>query len=94
MASGILPHIKSGSKMIYFIHLCEKPLDKRATHLCIVAELKPHKAETYRVRFTIEGNRIDYKGAVTTTTTELQTVKLHLNSVISTTRAKYMTMDI
>ena len=31
---------------------------------------------------------------VTTPTIELQTVTLHVNSVISTTRAKYMTMDI
>ena len=68
--------MKSGSKMIYFIHLCEKPLDRRAPYLCIVAELKPHKAETYRVRFTVGGDRIDYKGAVTTPIAELQTVKI------------------
>ena len=76
LASGVLPHMKSGSQTIHFIHPSEKPSDRRATYLRIVAELKPHKVETHRVRFTVGGDRIDYKGAVTTPTAELQTVKI------------------
>ena len=91
LACGVLPYMKSGSQRI---HPSEKPSDRRATYLRIVTELKPHKVETHRVRFTVGGDMIDYKGAVTTPTTESQTVKLHLNYVIPTTRAKYMTMDI
>ena len=73
LACGVLPYMKSGSQRI---HPSEKPSDRRATYLRIVAELKPHEAETYRVRFTVGGDRIDYKGAVTTPTAELQTVKI------------------
>ena len=76
LASDVLPHMKLGSKTIHFIHPSEKPSDRRATYLRIVAELKPHEAETYRVRFTVGGDRIDYKGAVTTPTAELQTIKI------------------
>ena len=86
---GVLPHIKSGSETIYFIHPNENPSDRRATHLRIVTELKPH-----RVHFNVRGDRINYRSTVTTPTIEVQTVTLHVNSVISTTRAKYMTMDI
>ena len=40
------------------------------------------------------GNRINYPGDCGTPTADLQTVKLLLNSVISTPGAKFMTMDI
>ena len=55
LASGVLPRTKSGSKMIHFIHPSKKPTDRRATYLRIIVELKPHKVETYRVRFTVGG---------------------------------------
>ena len=53
LASGVLPRMKSGSKTIHFIHPSENSSDIWATYLRIVAELKPHKAETHRVRFTV-----------------------------------------
>ena len=46
------------------------------------------------MRFTVGGNRINYPGVVATPTAELQTVKLHLNSVIFDVKASYMTVDI
>ena len=55
LASGVLPRMKSGSKTIHFIHPSEKKLDIRDTYLQIVADLKLHKTETYRVRFTVGG---------------------------------------
>ena len=39
-------------------------------------------------------NRINYLGVVTTPSAELQTVKLHLNSVISDVKTSYTTADI
>ena len=53
--SGFRLHIKSGSETIHFIHPSEKKLDIRDTYLQIVADLKLHKTETYRVRFTVGG---------------------------------------
>jgi hypothetical protein len=40
------------------------------------------------------GDRIKYNGSVSTPTANLITVKLLLNSVISTPGAQYMTLDI
>ena len=84
----------TGTNTIHFIHPSDKPIDRKATYLKIVAELKPHKAEKHRVRFTVGGNRIDYPGIVTTSTTKMQTVKLHLNSVISDVNDSYLVADI
>lgn len=64
-----------------------KYADRKATYSKIATELKPHKAEEYRVCSTVGGNRIDYPGIVITHTTEMQTVKSHLNSVISDVNA-------
>ena len=49
---------------------------------------------SFRVRFTVGDNGVDYLGTVNTPTAELQTVKLYLNSVISDVTVSYCTLDI
>jgi hypothetical protein len=94
LAQGFLPATLSGSDTMHFIKHTDKPFDRIATYLRIVAELKPHKADPYRIRFTVGGDKIIYHGKVSTPTADLPTVKLHLNSVVSTPGARYMTIDI
>jgi hypothetical protein len=94
LAQGHHPHTTSGSDTLFFIPYHDKPADRVATYLRIVAALRPHKAEAKRIRFTMGGDRIKYNGNVSTPTADLTTVKLLLNSVISTPGAKYMTIDI
>ena len=94
LAKGVRPHMRTRSNTMHFIHPSDKPTNRSATYLKIVCEKKPHKEEKFRVRFTVGGNRINYPGVVTTPTAELQTVKLHLNSVVSDVAALYMTADI
>ena len=53
-----------------------------------------HKVETHRIRFTVGGNRINYKGKVSTPTANLETIKILLNSTGSTLNAKMLTADI
>ena len=43
---------------------------------------------------TVGGNRLDYLGLTATDTASLTTLKLLLNSVISTLNSRFMTMDI
>ena len=50
--------------------------------------------ETHRTRLMIGGDRINYLEDCGTPMADLLTVKLLLNSVISTPEARYMTMDI
>ena len=59
-----------------------------------MCEKKYRKEEKCRVRFTVGGNLINYPGVVATPTAELQTVKFHLNSVVSDVAASYMTAGV
>jgi hypothetical protein len=54
----------------------------------------PQKKHTKRVGITVGGDRIDYPGKFATKAADLVTVKILLNSVISTPDAKFMTMDM
>jgi len=46
------------------------------------------------VRFTIGGDRVDYKGDCRTKTADLSTAKILFNHIISTPDAQFMTLDI
>ncbi len=67
---------------------------KDCTYVRIVCNERPEKADPNRVRITVGGNKINYPGNCGTPTAGLLTVKLPLNSVVSTPGAKWMTMDI
>ena len=94
LTQGCLPYTTSGSETMAFIRHTDKPADRIATYLRIVAALKPNKADMYRIRFTCGGDKVIYLGKVSTPTADLTSVKTHLNSVVSTPGAKYMTIDI
>jgi hypothetical protein len=51
-------------------------------------------AEPNRTRFTVHSNKINCPGEVATPTAEMLAAKTLFNSVISTARAKFMTMDV
>jgi hypothetical protein len=53
-----------------------------------------YKVKTHPIRFTVGGNRIDYKGKVSTPTAALQTINILLNSTVSTPDAKVLTATI
>ena len=56
-------------------------------------DLKLDKDEKYIIRLTIGGSHIIYTYDISTPTTELTNVELLLNSVISTSKVKFMTLD-
>jgi hypothetical protein len=56
--------------------------------------LKPHKKEKERVRLTFGGDRLDYSGYVATSTADITTLKILINSTLSTKDAAIMMMDI
>jgi Reverse transcriptase (RNA-dependent DNA polymerase) len=59
-----------------------------------VVAYRPEKEKPYRVRITVGGDRVVYDGEVSTRTADLATVKILLNSVISTPGARFVTLDI
>ncbi len=84
------------TETIFFKRKDEIPQDRRKDVIfgCIVCTYRPKKKAPYRTRITIGGNLINYPDDCGTPTADLLTVKLLLNSVISTDNAKFMSIDI
>ena len=59
-----------------------------------VYDIRPQKIEARRTRLTAGGNLIYYPGEVSTPTSDLTTMKLHINSAISDVKSRYMCMDV
>jgi len=86
-------HLK-GTNTCFFIRKCQVPSDKRPTYGRIVCTVRPQKDEQHHTRLTVGGDRIDYPGNKSTPTADLTTVKLLLNSTISTPGAVFAGMDL
>ena len=84
------------TKTIFFKSKEEVPTDcrKDVTYRHIVCMYKFEKSDPYSTRITMGGNLINYPDDCGTPTADLLTVKLLLNSVISTDDARFMTIDI
>jgi hypothetical protein len=57
-------------------------------------DYKPHKQEKERVRLTVGGYKLDYSGDVATSTADITTIKILINSTLSTKDAAMMMMEI
>ena len=60
----------------------------------IVCNVLPQKEQIFRTRLTVDGSRINIDMDCGTPTASLLTVKMLLNSVISTRGAKFMTINM
>ena len=91
-----MPKRVDGTDTMFFIDENEKPKNRRgdATYGRIVCNVREGKTEKNRTILTVGGNHINYPGDVGTPTACLLTVKLLVNSVVSTAGADFMTLDI
>jgi hypothetical protein len=83
-----------GTDTCFFVELKNIPKDRNITYGKIVCDYKPHKQEKERVRLTVGGDRLDYSGDVATSTADITTFKILINSTLSTEDAAMMMMDI
>jgi hypothetical protein len=85
----------TGTNIIIFIRKNQVPKEqvKDATYGLITILIRPIE-EPNRTRLVARGDRVHYPGDTSTPTADLLTVKLLINSIISTAGAKFMTMDI
>ena len=68
---------------------------KDVTYGLITCLVRPEKLdEPNRTRLVAGGDRVHYPGNAGTPTANLLTIKILINSIISTAGAKFMTMDI
>ena len=85
-----------GTDTIFFIQKSEIPKDRLRdiTYGRIVVSYRPQKTEKHRSRLTVGGDRINYPFDVSTPTSDLTTIKLLWNSVLSTPGAKFFGLDV
>jgi hypothetical protein len=95
LAQGIGGRIK-GTDTIRFIFKHEVPQDrfKDVTYVKFVCTIRTEKKDPYRTRATMGGNLINYPEDVGTPTANLLLIEIFLNSVISTTGARFANADI
>jgi hypothetical protein len=83
-----------GTDTCFFIELKNIPKDRKITYGKIVCDYKPHNQEKERVRLTVGGDILDYSGDIATSTVDITTFKILINSTLSTEDAAMMMMDI
>jgi hypothetical protein len=83
-----------GTDTCFFIKLTNILKDRKITYSNIVCDYKPHKKEMERVRLTVGGDILDYSGNVATSTADITTFKILINSTLSTEDAAMMMMEI
>jgi hypothetical protein len=84
----------AGTNTAFFVDLTSIPKDRKITYGKLVCDFKPNKTEKHRVRHTVGGDRLDYSGDTATSTADITTFKILINSTFSTKDAKMMMMDI
>ena len=94
LAQGVGTRMPTGNNTIFFVHPSEIPLHKKVTYGRLVVDIRPLKEEKFRVRVTVGGDKLDFVGDASSVAASLSTVKLLLNSVISTKDAEFLTADI
>jgi hypothetical protein len=83
-----------GTATCFFLELTNIPKDRKITYGKIFCDYKPHKKEKESVMLTVGGDRLDYSGDVATSTADITTFKILINSTLSTEDAAMMMMDI
>ena len=95
LAQG-LPGRVEGTNTLDFIKKEDIPYERRkdTTYGQIVCNYRAEKEDPNRAQLVVGGDRINYPGDVGTPTCDMLTVKLLLNSVVSTPGAIFFTVDI
>jgi hypothetical protein len=86
----------AGNDTMFFILPSRVPAGRKVTYAAFVCTMRPGKAELYRIRMTVGGDRLDAFQDVRSPAVGLTDAKIHFNSVISDARrgARYCTADI
>ncbi len=96
LAQG-MPGRNTGTNTLFFIHKNQVPQERAngVAYGLIICLIRPENLdEPNKTRLVVGGDRVHYPGDARTLTADLLTIKLLINSIISTAGAKFMTIDI
>jgi hypothetical protein len=85
-------HDITGKKTYFFVELTNIPKGRNITYGKIVCDYKPHKKEKGLIWLTVSVDILDYSGNVATSTADIATFKILINSTLSTKDAAMMMM--
>ena len=94
LEQGVKDRMSTENSTIFFIHPSKIPTHKKVIYGRLVVDIRPLKEEKYRVCITVGGDKLDFCGDASSVAASLATVKLLLNSVVSTKGAKFTTANI
>ena len=94
LAQGSKAQQKTGTDTVVFKHPKALPSHKKATYARIVANYRPQKADPYRIRITVGGDKLEYAGETYTPNADITTAKILFNSVISTPGGRFLGADL
>jgi hypothetical protein len=84
----------AGTNTAFFVDLTNIPKTRKITYGKLVCDFKPNKTEKHWVILTVGGDILDYSSNTATSTADITTFKILINSTLSTEDAKMMMMDI
>ena len=84
----------TGTNTMRFVDPNTLPANFQSTYLTLVTAYRPEKPQPYRVRGVVGGDRLTYEGDCSTKASAVDTVKIHLNHVVSTPNGRYATTDV
>lgn len=93
LTQGVGTRMKHGKNKMLFMHPKSISKEKKATHVRLVSDTRPLKAEVNRARSTIGRDRLPFDGSTAATPSTLTTAKVRLNSTTSDPDAQCMTLD-
>mgnify|MGYP001194173132 CR=1 FL=1 len=83
-----------GSNCMKFTQQNQVPEGRKVTHARLAVDHRPGKSDPNRTRLTVGGNLLSFEGDLCTETTDSMSIKMSLNSALSTKGAKFMTVDM
>jgi hypothetical protein len=83
-----------GTNTCLFFYLTNIPKERQITYGKILCDYKPHKKENKWAILTVGGERSDYSGEVATSTADITTFKILVNSTLYTENVEMMMMVI
>jgi mRNA-degrading endonuclease RelE of RelBE toxin-antitoxin system len=83
-----------GTEICFFVALANTPKDRHSTYGKIVCDYKHTKKEKELIRLTVGGDRLDYSCDVVTSTVDITSFKILINSTLLTADAAMMMMEI
>jgi hypothetical protein len=83
-----------GTNTCFFVELNNIPKDRKITYGKLLCDYKPNKAEKEWVRLTVGSDGLDYTGDMATSTEDITTFKILINSTLSIEDAEMMMMGI